>query len=135
MIIVRVILSVVVALLLPGSPAGAVPVTWTLSGVIFQDGSEAHGSFVFDADVHVYTELSITTNRASYETGEQWEPAFSLPNELNLIDGFIPNNNDGKHLLILFFLPGLTNSGGTVPLDVTPIGVASHEGICNQADC
>lgn len=124
----------IAALTLWASPAGAVPITWTLSNVVFEDGSMAIGSFVYDADVGVYSDVSILTDRASYETGDLWEGAFPQ-NNLALVDGFEPNNLDGKPVLILIFLPGLTNLGGTVPLDVTPFGIASSEATCFFADC
>jgi hypothetical protein len=120
----------IASFVLLASPAGALPITWNLSDAFFADGSTATGSFVFDADFSVYSDVSISTDRASYETADLWLSSPFPPNNLALIDGFAADNNHGKPLLILIFVPGLTNSGGTVPLDVTPFGVASHEGTC-----
>ena len=125
----------VASLLLAASPSGAVPITWTLIDAVFEDGSAATGSFVYDADLRVYSNVSIITDRASYDTGDL-RPAILPPErELNLIDGFVPNDNDGKSILFLFFLPELTDAGGTLLLDVTPTGVASSEFTCFSADC
>ena len=43
-----------------GTPAMAVPVTWDLSGVTFNDGGTASGSFVFNADTDSFVSWSIT---------------------------------------------------------------------------
>ncbi|CAN5904492.1 hypothetical protein BH11PSE8_BH11PSE8_36890 [soil metagenome] len=44
-----------------GASAQAAPVTWTLSGVTFNDQSVATGSFVFDASLSQYLSWDITT--------------------------------------------------------------------------
>lgn len=41
--------------------ADAVPVTWTLNGVILQGGT-AGGSFVYDADGSVFSDIALTTS-------------------------------------------------------------------------
>ena len=68
--------QVTVSLRQVASPAGAIPITWSLSDVLSSYGSTATGSFVFDADFDVYSDVSITTDRASYETADLWEDLF-----------------------------------------------------------
>src|SRR6185436_1870527 len=41
------------------SPAMAIPVTWTMSGVTFDDGGTASGSFVYDADTDLISTWSL----------------------------------------------------------------------------
>ena len=120
------------------TPAGAGPITWTLSDVVFQDGSSVVGSFVFDADESLYSDIAISTNRASYDTGDvaDFPPYASTSRFLGLIEELESGGDlTGKPLLLLFFVEALTNSGGSVPLDVTPIGIASFEVTCFAAGC
>ena len=94
----------IVCLLFIASPAGAIPITWNLSGVFFGNGSAATGSFVFDADVNVYSDMFITTDRASYETADLWEdsPAGGERAEsLALVEGLGANDLNGKPTLWL----------------------------------
>ena len=37
--------------------AEAVPLRWTLDGVIFRDGGTANGSFVYDADTNIFSDI------------------------------------------------------------------------------
>ena len=129
----------IVCLLLVASPAGAIPITWSLSGVFFGDGSAATGSFVFDADFDVYSDVSITTDRASYETADLWEDspaAGERAEKLALVDGFGANDLNGKPTLWLDWSGSLTNAGGTLPLLLVPgHAVGNFEGTCRDANC
>lgn len=98
--------------------AQATPLTWTLSGVTFDDGATATGSFVFDADTRVYTGWSITTS-ASTRQGFATPHSYSY-NNLNT-DLFV--NRIANQQGAIFKMPGmsfgmnfqsmLTNNGGT----------------------
>ena len=48
-------------LILSFSSAFAAPVTWSLNGIVFDDGGTATGSFVYDADTDMYSVINITT--------------------------------------------------------------------------
>ena len=41
--------------------ASATPLTWTLTGVTFVDGSTASGTFTFDADTNTYSSIDVMT--------------------------------------------------------------------------
>jgi hypothetical protein len=126
----------IVCLLLVASPAGATPITWNLSGVFFGNGSAATGSFVFDADFNVYSDVFITTDRASYETADLWEGPPSGAERLALVDGFGANDLNGKPTLWLDWSGSLTNAGGTLPLSLVPgHAVGNFEGTCVSATC
>jgi hypothetical protein len=45
-------------------PAAAIPVTWELQNAVFTSGRTATGSFVFDADTGVYSNINIDTGPA-----------------------------------------------------------------------
>jgi hypothetical protein len=61
--VLRAILPVLV--LLTAQTASAVPIQWTLDGVTFIDGGTASGSFVFDADLSIYSSINTSTTAGS----------------------------------------------------------------------
>ena len=50
-------------------PAHANPITWHLDGVAFDDGGTANGSFVYDADTNIYSDVSVVTTAGSAFAG------------------------------------------------------------------
>src|SRR5262249_27335529 len=112
----------------------AIPVQWTLSGVIFDDGAPASGSFVFDDNLTQYSSVNIQTGVGTI---------MGFPGVLYLF----PNNNVGAaknqfyanptdpaitdqtsmRILVLGFTSNLTNAGGSVSIDTS----VSGEGFCN----
>jgi hypothetical protein len=115
--------------------AQALSVLWTLQDVQFEDGGSATGSFVYDADINTYANISVTTTTGSATTGG----TVSL-----LLDGdangaaVVPLQGDltGATLLQLLFQAPLTNAGGVVAL-VDPFFApnSSSEGRCSNASC
>ena len=55
-------LSRLLLVLLAAAPAHAAPVTWTLSGVVFDDGGTVAGYFVFDADTEAFSDWSLVVS-------------------------------------------------------------------------
>jgi hypothetical protein len=45
--------------------ANATPVVWYLSGVTYDDGGTASGSFTYDADTNTYSAISVSTTAGS----------------------------------------------------------------------
>ena len=76
-------LSLCVLTILSGvtGSAWAVPVTWTLHNVVFEDGATASGSFVYDADTNTYSAVNITTQGGSIRTGAAYADVCILPCE------------------------------------------------------
>ncbi len=112
------------------SIASADGIAWDLSGVTFDDGGTASGSFVYDATANTYSSIDIITTLGT---------AFGGATYTSLSGGFGSSSTGmllgasgdltGTPLLFLFFGSDLTNSGGTVSL--TGVG----EGTCDNTDC
>lgn len=125
-------------LLLPllAVPGSAAPVTWYLTGT-FNDGGTASGSFVFDADTNVYTNIAISTTAGSVLPGAFYSdlsPGISS-REIYLIavpDGTLADLT-GSPLFAPFFDSALTNAGGTAPIRL--LAGNSFEGYCGNASC
>jgi hypothetical protein len=62
----RNISAIFAALFMSMSTAGAMPVTWDLEDVVFQNGETATGSFVYDADTNTFSNIDIVTPNATY---------------------------------------------------------------------
>jgi hypothetical protein len=61
-----VVLVSIVALF--SASANATPVVWYLSGVTYEDGGTASGSFTYDADTNTYSAISVSTTAGSIIT-------------------------------------------------------------------
>lgn len=112
------------------NPANAVPVTWNLQDWTFNDGGTASGSFVYDADTNVFSDMFIATTNGSERTGAIYgdvisggNTAFSaVPNA-----GF-PSLVSSSNLLVMF-ASALTNAGGLVDVFM------GQEATCNSENC
>jgi hypothetical protein len=128
-------------ILLPvSSPASQV--LWTVSGVSFNDGSTAAGSFVFDADLDEFSNIDVTTTQGTVRSQGMFFPA---ENYLFLNDSGCCNigstgvllltsdaaDQTGLPSLSLAFSTPLTDSGGAVTLALAD----SFEGHCDTATC
>ena len=130
-----VVCTAVAALCVP-CQARAVPVLWTLSGVTFDDGATASGSFVFDADTVVYSDIDITTTDGATLTGATYafdHPGFPNNPALIIVAAALPLAA-GVHAMNLSYSAPLTNAGGIVPLG-TVFGAFGIEGLCATAGC
>ena len=106
----------VILLFVVGS-AQAIPVTWTLDGVTFDDGGIASGSFVYDADVCcTIFDVNIHTTAGTSMTGADYLTNSSLAG--NTTTGLNPTGTTGT--LLLLFAEGLTNAGGSIALVAGP---------------
>jgi hypothetical protein len=110
--------------------ASATPVLWTIN-TTNDGGGTVVGSFVYDADTNLYSNIAITTTvpTATFDTSDI-AAIFGAPSphRLVLIDGFVPGANDGKPVLLLNFPTGLTNLGGALLS-------SGQDGPCDGADC
>ena len=118
--------ATVVGFLVTAAPAVAIPVSWTLSGVTFDDGGTASGSFVYDADSDVFSAWSISTVGGSvaalptftYDptTSKDTGCAGSQP----CFDTIIAGTGVGSVIRQIGFVPvaALTNAGGTTTISL-----------------
>jgi hypothetical protein len=118
--------------------ASAVPVTWTLHEVVFQDGATASGSFTYDADTNTYSAVNITTTTGPIRTGATYTFVCIAP----CVDGGPPSSENAVFLTIspasdqtdlpvlaLGFFAPLTNAGAKA------IPAFMGEGNCGDATC
>jgi len=120
--------------------AQAKPITWSLQGVTFADGSTASGSFVYDVDNGVngtYSSISITTTAGTTVPANAF--AFSDPGAVSYSIRILPvtlgsGDLTGTPILILHFTAPLSDLGGTVSL-VTSGAFASLWGRCANSIC
>lgn len=119
-------------LLLLAGQAAAAPVTWTLDSVTFDGGGTLSGSFVYDADINTYSDISIVSNfwGPSTYTGENQVfsdvLAFPIPDVNAPLTDFSDTGMTLAALhysfgtyqkeLTLVFGAALTDAGGTVAL-------------------
>src|SRR5258708_25873795 len=112
------------------SIASADGIAWDLSGVTFDDGGTASGSFVYDATANTYSSIDIITTLGTAFGGATYTSlsggfGSSSPGMLLWARGDL----SGPPLLFFFFGSDLKNSGGTVSL----IGV--WERTCDKTNC
>ena len=114
------ILVVLVLLCVP-SIALADGLSWSLSGVTFDDGGAASGSFVYDASTNTVSSVNVVTTAGTTFVGATYtgvNPGFApLSNEIVLVPNPSLPDLTGTFVLDLYFADSsLTNAGGTVSL-------------------
>ena len=103
-----------------------------IRNAVLGSGRTATGSFVFDADIVVYSNININT--APSPTNQYGIPRPSLLGSalvFTAVTGLLADYTNMPTLLITWSTP-LTNAGGTVPF-FTLLG--SAEGTCLNASC
>ncbi len=111
----------VLLLMAVGGPAQAAPILWTLGGVAMADGATAFGSFVYDANTNVFSQIDVRTAGGSVFAGAHYVgqppvPGLALPDRLILVTSAVPIDFFGTPALAIYPAVGLTNAGGTVGL-------------------
>jgi hypothetical protein len=103
--------------------SNAATVTWTLTDVVFSDGGLAAGSFAYDADSGLYSDLFISTTSGggTGPGGEEIKPEFGGSNGTSCAT-YAPASSNSFGLqcqspgdmftLVLAFESELTNDGG-----------------------
>jgi hypothetical protein len=91
----------------------AVPFTFTLTGVTFNDGATASGYFIFDPSTSTYGPFSITTTAGVSFTGSLYSPgAGTGTSYLSSPDQFIFDNfSIDSHYLVLSYSGHITGPG------------------------
>jgi hypothetical protein len=115
-------------------PVFAIPVTWTLDGVVFDDGGAASGSFIYDASTDIYSSIDIITTTGTRMPGAHYQYAtFFLGSSGNVVGLTDINGPDlsGAAAWFMEFAGGLTNLGGNVSL----VSTFGGESFCEDPDC
>jgi len=122
-----------VVLLWVVAAAQAVPVQWSVNGLVRDDGGTVSGSFVYDADTDTYSAVNVTTTGGTSplpgETYTGFDPSGSDASGLVLQRSQGAGDLTGQNQLLFAFLAPLTNVGGSV----TPF--LAEEVSCTSADC
>jgi hypothetical protein len=104
----RLILATI--LLLNAVAANAIPVTWELQDIIFNDGATASGSFIYDADLDAFSNINVVTTSSEVIEGSTYTEigsSFAGPGDVYL--GVTYNDN-----LVFELQEDMSNSGGTI---------------------
>lgn len=112
------------------NPANAVPVTWNLQNWTFNDGGTASGSFVYDADTNVFSDMFIATTNGSARTGAIYGDVISGGNSAfsAVPNAGFPSLVSSSNLLVMF-ASALTNAGGLVDVFM------GQEATCDSENC
>ena len=113
----------------------ATPITWNLSGVAFDDGGSATGSFVFDADTDNFSAISVTTSGGTTGQSHVYISAtqFASAQFPDLFEGssIIPGTTAN---LSMALVTPMTNAGGTINIQGPGSAGITQEGICILGD-
>ncbi len=127
------IIGVVVALLFSAA-VHATPVTWTLDGVIFNDGGTAVGSFTYDADTNTFSSINIATSAdAALGLGTTYGNPTGLGNS-TFFDTINQPKGAGIPRLLFDLSLAMTNAGGNIPINIGG-GQFDGEGTCATDSC
>jgi hypothetical protein len=96
--------------------AQAASVTWYLSGVSFNDGGTAAGSFVYDVTSNVFSNIDITTTGGSIRAGSNYSFATGVGTSTfpDFLDPNLPVINNVTERFDLFLLAAMSDAGGTI---------------------
>jgi hypothetical protein len=128
--LVQPLLAAAAAVLVCAS-AQATPVTWSLSGAKFTDGTSLAGSFVYDVDVNAFSAWSFAT-----EAGVLAARTYTVLNSVSFLTSdhhFAVNRTDGSAYLTVELASMMTNAGGTI--DIIPNFSLSQPAITGSYEC
>jgi len=118
------------------SSVQAIPIQWTLTDVLFEDGGTATGLFNYDADTNAYSSISIVTTDALLAPLATFTTLLGgSATDAALVTG--GGDQTGQPFLqLLYFQFPLTNAGGTLYfIDPFFPAASSFDGTCLNATC
>jgi hypothetical protein len=104
--------------LLIAADALAIPVFWTLSGtsdsggILFDDGGDLNGTFIYDADTNAYSDLSLKTTAGSRDSPFLGGPYDTADPSMSMADALVAIAIG--RLLELDFAESLSDQGGSI---------------------
>jgi hypothetical protein len=112
-----------VSLFICSTSAYAIPVTWTLDDVTFDDGGTAFGSYTYDSATDAFSNISVTTTgtggvfpSALYEDACNVSTCHPDLAGLQVVLEKVFGPDDIESLFVLRLEGSMTNSGGTLDL-------------------
>ena len=120
---------------LSATTAQATPLTWHLTGITFDDGGTAGGSFKYDAVANIYSDIAIATTPGSLFGGDEYVDKIlaDLPTALLSVSAPAASDLTGESFFVMQFDSPLTDLGGTISLRIP--GGNNREGVCTATDC
>lgn len=115
------------------APVSAIPVSWNLNNVVFDDAGTATGSFVYDVDADVvsFWSISVADGNTANFSEFTYSNLLAGQDEIHPLQGSgqafifrgssIPDDGNRRHLR-LFALTPLTNAGGMIVLGPFSVG-------------
>ena len=132
----RTIALAATTILILSTSAKAAVIEWDLYNVQFDDGGTAFGSFFYDADTNIFSNIDITTTTGTTFTGTYYE--FMNPDITPYADSLhltaTPGTADGTRAFNINLVSIMTNAGGAISL-LTPPAPTSFEGLCSGPIC
>jgi hypothetical protein len=142
----RLTLTALLALVGFAGSAQAVPVQWMLQNMTYSNGSVATGSFTYDRDTNIFSNISISvtagitgfygasTFDAIAPLSGNWFGAIftTLPLSFNTDPNCVPSSSCGTHGMLIGVNPSeMTNAGGTLAVNNSALMVCGDD-ICNN---
>lgn len=116
--------------------AHAAAVTWYLQDVAFDDGGTASGSFDFDADTAIFSNINVITTTGSVLPGETYDIVLpSSPGNstfLSFANSTGIGDFTGTYAIGLELSAPMTNLGGLIAINLAGFALESY---CGTADC
>lgn len=108
------------------------PVVWTLSGVTFDDGGTASGTFTYDVGTNSYSSVAITTTNGTTRSGASYAFPRASSNSTAALVNTINSASDQTGLpgFLMVYATALSDLGGTIGL-ISP----SLEATCSDPSC
>jgi hypothetical protein len=104
----------------------AMPLEWAIDSLIFDDGGTGSGTFTYDADTNMYSNIDIVTTAGTESDGAPYISVIDdAPNDSTYVAVMV-YPLEGLHMLELSFADSLTNVGGIIAID------GYGESLCGQ---
>jgi hypothetical protein len=120
------------AALLTVGEALAAPVTWTLTGATFDDGTVATGSFVYNAATNAYSNWHVFTQASPVLSAFTYDNTTSFTNFTTANHVLFATN---IRYITMLFAANMTDAGGTINIALTPGGGTPSNGSYECNNC
>jgi hypothetical protein len=104
----------------------AMPVEWVIDSLVFDDGGMGSGTFTYDADTNIYSNIDIVTTAGTESEGAPYISVIDAAANDSTYVAVMVYPLEGSHMLELSFADSLTNAGGTIAID------GYGESLCGQ---